>query len=72
MGMTDNNCRDSECLVPSASSYILSGHAELGQVAEEVHVRLEDDDYSTVSGLVMNQSEMSPWPVRSAEPRLDV
>jgi CBS domain containing-hemolysin-like protein len=39
----------------SASSYILSGHAELAQVAGEVHVPLEGDDYSTVAGLVMNQ-----------------
>jgi CBS domain containing-hemolysin-like protein len=39
----------------SASSYILSGHAELAQIAGEVHVPLEGDDYSTVAGLVMNQ-----------------
>ena len=39
----------------SASTYILSGHAELAQVAGEVHVPLEGDDYSTVAGLVMNQ-----------------
>ncbi len=39
----------------SASTYILSGHAELAQVADEVHVPLEGDDYSTVAGLVMNQ-----------------
>jgi len=39
----------------SASTYILSGHAELAQVADEVHVPLESDDYSTVAGLVMNQ-----------------
>jgi CBS domain containing-hemolysin-like protein len=39
----------------SASSYLLSGHAELAQVAGEVHVPLESDDYSTVAGLVMHQ-----------------
>jgi CBS domain containing-hemolysin-like protein len=39
----------------SASSYLLSGHAELAQIAGEVHVPLEGDDYSTVAGLVMNQ-----------------
>ncbi len=39
----------------SPSTYILSGHAELAQVADEVHVPLEGDDYSTVAGLVMNQ-----------------
>jgi len=39
----------------SASSYILSGHAELAQIAGELHVPLEGDDYSTVAGLVMNQ-----------------
>jgi putative hemolysin len=39
----------------SPSTYILSGHAELAQVAGEVHVPLEGDDYSTVAGLVMTQ-----------------
>ena len=39
----------------SACTYILSGHAELAQIAGEVHVALEGDDYSTVAGLVMNQ-----------------
>lgn len=39
----------------SASTYILSGHAELAQVGDEVNVPLEADDYSTVAGLVMNQ-----------------
>lgn len=38
----------------SPCSYILSGHAELSQVAGEVHVPLEGDDYSTVAGLVMS------------------
>ena len=39
----------------SPTTYILSGHAELAQVADEVHVPLEGDDYSTVAGLVMTQ-----------------
>jgi CBS domain containing-hemolysin-like protein len=39
----------------SPTTYILSGHADLAQVADEVHVPLEGDDYSTVAGLVMNQ-----------------
>jgi CBS domain containing-hemolysin-like protein len=39
----------------SASSYILSGHAELEQVAGVVHVPLQGDDYSTVAGLVLYQ-----------------
>jgi CBS domain containing-hemolysin-like protein len=39
----------------SPLTYILSGHAELAQIAGEVHVPLEGDDYSTVAGLVMNQ-----------------
>jgi CBS domain containing-hemolysin-like protein len=38
----------------SPATYILSGHAELAQVSDEVHVPLEGDDYSTVAGLVMN------------------
>jgi putative hemolysin len=37
----------------SASSYIVSGHAELEQIADELHVPLEGRDYSTVAGLVM-------------------
>jgi putative hemolysin len=39
----------------SPSSYLLSGHAEIAQVAGEVHVPLQGDDYSTVAGLVMTQ-----------------
>jgi CBS domain containing-hemolysin-like protein len=38
----------------SASSYILSGHAELAQIADELNVPLEGRDYSTVAGLVMS------------------
>jgi CBS domain containing-hemolysin-like protein len=38
----------------SASSYIVSGHAELAQIADELHVELEGRDYSTVAGLVMS------------------
>ncbi|MGD1158112.1 MAG: hemolysin family protein [Terriglobia bacterium] len=37
----------------SPSSYIVSGHAELAQIADELHVPLEGRDYSTVAGLVM-------------------
>ena len=37
----------------SASSYILSGHAGLAQIADELQVALEGRDYSTVAGLVM-------------------
>jgi CBS domain containing-hemolysin-like protein len=39
----------------SASTYIVSGHAELEQIAGELHVPLEADGYSTVAGLVMNE-----------------
>jgi putative hemolysin len=39
----------------SPSTYIVSGQAELAQVSDELHVPLENDDYSTVAGLVMNQ-----------------
>lgn len=39
----------------SPSTYILSGQAELAQVAEEVDIPLEGNDFSTVAGLVMNQ-----------------
>ncbi len=39
----------------SPTTYILAGHTELAEIAEQVHVPLEGDDYSTVAGLVMNQ-----------------
>jgi CBS domain containing-hemolysin-like protein len=39
----------------SPSTYILSGHAELAQIAGEVHVSLEGDDYSTVAGLMLTE-----------------
>jgi CBS domain containing-hemolysin-like protein len=39
----------------SPSTYILSGHAELAQIAGELHVPLEGDDYSTVAGLVLTE-----------------
>jgi CBS domain containing-hemolysin-like protein len=37
----------------SPSTYILSGHAELAQIASVVHVPLEGGNYSTVGGLVL-------------------
>ena len=38
----------------SPSSYLLSGHADLAQVAEALHVPLAGHDYSTVAGLVLS------------------
>jgi putative hemolysin len=38
----------------SAGSYLVSGHAELAQIADELQVPLEGHDYSTVAGLVMS------------------
>jgi CBS domain containing-hemolysin-like protein len=38
----------------SASSYLLSGRADLAQVGSEVHVPLQGNEYSTVAGLVMS------------------
>ena len=37
----------------SAQSYIVAGHAELAQIADQLHVPIEGPDYSTVAGLVM-------------------
>ena len=37
----------------SAGSYIVAGHAELGQIADQLHIQIEGRDYSTVAGLVM-------------------
>ena len=37
----------------SPSSYIVAGHAELAQIADQLHIQIEDRDYSTVAGLVM-------------------
>jgi CBS domain containing-hemolysin-like protein len=39
----------------SPSTYVLSGHAELSQIASVVHVPLEGGDYSTVAGLVLTE-----------------
>jgi CBS domain containing-hemolysin-like protein len=37
----------------SAHSYIVAGHTELAQIADQLHVPIEGRDYSTVAGLVM-------------------
>jgi CBS domain containing-hemolysin-like protein len=39
----------------SASTYILAGHSELAHIADEVHVPLEGDGYSTIAGLLLYQ-----------------
>ena len=37
------------------NSYVVAGHTELAQLAEQFHVSLEGKDYSTVAGLVLAQ-----------------
>lgn len=37
----------------SAQTYIVAGHTELAQIADQLHVPIEGRDYSTVAGLVM-------------------
>lgn len=37
----------------SGHSYIVAGHTELAQLADQLHVPIEGHDYSTVAGLVM-------------------
>lgn len=37
----------------SADTYLVAGHTELSQVADQLHVALEGRDYSTVAGLML-------------------
>ncbi len=39
----------------SPTSFVVAGHTELSQVADQLHVGLEGRDYSTVAGLILEQ-----------------
>ncbi len=46
----------------SADSYIVSGHTELAQIADRLHIAVEGRDYSTVAGLMSAQLGHIPSP----------
>jgi CBS domain containing-hemolysin-like protein len=48
-------------------TYLVAGHTELGQLAEQLHVELEGRDYSTVAGLVLAQLGHVPQPGEHVE-----
>ncbi|MCL5005070.1 MAG: hemolysin family protein [Acidobacteria bacterium] len=37
----------------SPNTYVVAGHTELAQLADQLHIELESGDYSTVAGLVL-------------------
>lgn len=51
----------------SATSYLVAGHADLTEIAAEVHVPLEGDGYSTVAGLLLAELGHVPRPGEKAE-----
>ncbi len=48
-------------------TYIVAGHTELAQIADQLHVPLEGTDYSTVAGLMLAQLGHVPTPGEKAE-----
>ena len=51
----------------SAGSYLVAGHAELAEVAEELQVPLEGEGYSTVAGLLLAELGHVPRPGEKVE-----
>jgi len=44
---------DRDIVKESPNTYVVAGHTELAQLADQLHVELESGDYSTVAGLVL-------------------
>jgi CBS domain containing-hemolysin-like protein len=51
----------------SATSYLVAGHTELAQLAEQLHVTFERRDYSTVAGLLLFHLGHVPLPGEKVE-----
>ncbi|MBI1940794.1 MAG: HlyC/CorC family transporter [Acidobacteria bacterium] len=51
----------------SATSYLVAGHTELAQLAEQLHVAFEGRDYSTVAGLLLFHLGHVPLPGEKVE-----
>jgi len=51
----------------SDHSYIVAGHTELAQIADQLHLNLEGRDYSTVAGLVLAYLGHVPSPGEKVE-----
>ncbi|HUZ47413.1 MAG TPA: hemolysin family protein [Terriglobia bacterium] len=46
---------DQDIVKESPGIYVVAGHTELAQIADQLHVELESGDYSTVAGLVLDR-----------------
>jgi CBS domain containing-hemolysin-like protein len=44
---------DRDIMKESANAYLVAGHTELAQLADQLHIEIESGDYSTVAGLVL-------------------
>jgi CBS domain containing-hemolysin-like protein len=44
---------DRDIVKESSNTYVVAGHTELAQLADQLHVELASGDYSTVAGLVL-------------------
>ena len=44
---------ESDIVMESSNSYLVAGRTELAQVADKLHIELENGDYSTIGGLVL-------------------
>jgi CBS domain containing-hemolysin-like protein len=51
----------------TANSYVVRGHTELAQIAEQLHVDIEGRDYSTVAGLLLARLGHVPKPGETVE-----
>ncbi len=51
----------------SGTSYLVAGHTELAQLAEQLHLTFEGRDYSTVSGLLLFHLGHVPLPGEKVE-----
>lgn len=49
------------------NSYVVRGHTELAQIAEQLHVDIEGRDYSTVAGLLLARLGHVPKPGETVE-----
>jgi magnesium and cobalt exporter, CNNM family len=51
---------DRDIIKESSNTYVVAGHAELAQLADQLHVELESGDYSTIAGLVLTRLGRMP------------
>jgi len=51
----------------SANTYVVAGHTELSQIADQLRISIEGRDYSTVAGLVLAELGHVPTPGEKVE-----